>query len=129
MMTVLRSAFMTHKRRIVIRNGTVTGFADEVNFEGLTVTGLDKKRVSRVLPTGRFLRICFLVLRAVVSDESKAATWTRLWRCQWNVQIDNNSFGPFKRRSAAILFEKEFIYRQGKLGCPVQFGGSDESVD
>lgn len=117
---------MSHKRRIVIRDGTVTGFADEVNFVGLTVMGFDRKRVSRVLPTGRFQRVCFLVLRAVVSDESKAAEWTRVWRCQWNVQIDNESHGPFDSRSAAILFEKEFIYRQGKLGTPVQFGGSDE---
>ncbi len=117
---------MSHKRRIVIRNGTVTGFADEVNFAGLTVTRFDKKRVSRVLPTGRFQRGCFLMLRALVSDESKAAAWTRLWRCHWNVKIDNESHGPFESRSAAILFEKEFIYRQGKLGSPVQFGGSDE---
>lgn len=128
-MTEQRRAPMSHKRRIVIRNGTVTGFADEVNFAGLTITGFDKKRVSRVLPAGRFQRACFLVLRAVVSDESKAAAWTRLWRCQWNVQIDKETHGPFASRSAAILFEKEFIYRQGKLGCSVQFGGSDESVD
>lgn len=117
---------MSHKRRIVIRNGTVTGFADKVDFAGLTVTGLDKKRVSRVIPTGWFQRACFLLLRALDSDESKAAAWTGHWRCQWNVQIDYEKHGPFESRSAAIHFEKELIYRQGKLGCPVQFGGSVE---
>lgn len=120
---------MSHKRRIVICNGTVTGFADEVNFAGLIVTGFDKKRVSRVLPTGRFQRGCFLVLRALVNDESKAAAWTRRWRCQWNVQIDSESHGPFLSRSAAIHFEKDFIYRQGKFGSPVQLEGAIESAD
>ena len=120
---------MSHKRRIVIRNGTVTGFADEVSFAGLTVTGFDKKRVSRVLPTGRFQRGCFLVLRALVNDESKAAAWTRRWRCQWNVQIDSESHGPFLSRSAAILLEKDFIYTQGKFGSPVQLEGAIESAD
>lgn len=117
----------SHKRRIVISGGTVTGFADEVNFSGLVVTDYDKQRVSRVLPVGRWQRACFMLIRGLVPDDSRAASWTRRWTCKWVVLIDKRTHGPFDSRAAAILFEKDFIYRQGKLNNFVALEGAINS--
>ena len=103
------------KKRIVIKNGEVCGYADEVSFKGLDVQGYSKKRVSRIVPTNGFLMIAFYVIRGLCSDESKVAAWTRVWRCQWKVLIDGKSYGPFSSRSDAIAFEKDEIYKQGKF--------------
>ncbi|EHY9845546.1 MULTISPECIES: hypothetical protein [Vibrio] len=103
------------KKRIVIKQGEVIGFADEVSFEGLTLESYDKKRVSRIVPTNYWLMLLFCALRAICTDESKLAKWTREWSCNWKVIIDDEQFGPFKDRSIAIDFEKEKIYGQGKL--------------
>lgn len=102
-------------RRIFIKHGQVTGFADEVCFEGLTVVDFKRTRVSRVVPARWPLRIVFVAIRALVSDQSAAANWTRRWRCDWDVIIDGACRGPFPARSAAIDFEKVEIYRLGKL--------------
>ena len=103
------------KKRIVIKNGEVCGFADEVSFKGLDVQEYSKKRVSRIVPTNGFLMVAFYVIRGLCSDESKIAAWTRVWRCQWKVLIDGKSYGPFSSRADAIAFEKDEIYKQGKF--------------
>ncbi|MCQ9090675.1 hypothetical protein [Vibrio alginolyticus] len=103
------------KKRIVIKQGEVIGFADEVSFEGLTLEIYDKKRVSKIVPTNFFLMLAFYALRLVCSDNSKLAGWTRVWRCSWKVVIDGEEFGPFQKRIDAINFEKDKIYEQGKL--------------
>lgn len=103
-------------KRIVIKNGVVTGFADEVSFEGLNVISFSKKRVSHVIPQAIPLRLAFNVLRAVFQEHSTVASWTRKWKCNWIVRIDGEQFGPFTDRRQAIQFEKQKIYSQGKLG-------------
>lgn len=107
------------KKRITIKNGEVLGFADEVSFKGLDVQQYSKKRVSRIVPTNGLLMIAFYIIRALWSNESKIAAWTRTWPCQWKVLIDGKDYGPFSSRIDAIAFEKEEIYKQGKLftGC------------
>lgn len=103
------------KKRIIIKNGVVCGFADEISFKGLEVQKHCKIRVSRIVPTSFFLMIAFYAVRGICSDESRLAAWTRVWRCQWKVLIDGNSYGPFESREDAITFEKDEIYKQGKF--------------
>lgn len=103
------------KKRIVIKNGEICGFADEVNFSGLNVKSLIKQRVSRIVPKNPFLKIAFYVIRFLAADTSRIAAWTRKWPCQWLVLIDLNTYGPFSNRQDAITFEKDIIYTQGKL--------------
>ncbi|AKJ36878.1 hypothetical protein U876_23830 [Aeromonas hydrophila NJ-35] len=103
------------KKRIVIKGGEVCGFVDEVSFRGLDVQVFSQQRVSRIVPTSWLLMSAFLVIRKLCSDDSKLAAWTRRWGCEWKVLIDGKTYGPFQSRSAAILFEKDKIYQQGKL--------------
>ncbi|HFZ8522914.1 hypothetical protein ACSZNZ_17845 [Aeromonas caviae] len=103
------------KKRIVIKGGEVCGFADEVSFLGLDVQAFSQQRVSRIVPTSFLLMAAFLVIRKMCPDKSKLAAWTRRWGCKWKVLIDGETYGPFQCRAAAIEFEKEKIYQQGKL--------------
>lgn len=103
------------KKRIVISRGQVSGFADDISFDGLEVSEYRKTRVSRVVPTEAVARLLFDTVRACCSDQSSMAAWTRGWKCQWRVVIDGECYGPFADRPAAIAFEKELIYQQGKL--------------
>lgn len=68
-----------------------------------------EKRVSRIVPKNWFLRVFFLVLRRLFSDDGKIAEWTRRWRCKWVVVIDGMVVGEFENRRQAILFEKKLI--------------------
>ena len=43
------------------------------------------KRASHVEPDTFWLRVAFHILRAVVSDKSRIAEWTRCWTCMWRV--------------------------------------------
>ena len=103
------------KKRIVIKNGEVCGFADEVSFKGLDLQEYSKQRVSRIVPTSFLLMFSFYAIRWLCSDESRMAAWTRRWPCQWKVLIDRKSYGPFPCRDDAIAFEKEEIFKQGKM--------------
>ena len=102
-------------KRIIIKNGVVSGFADEVSFEGVQLLDYQKKRVSRIVPVSLTLRLAFYFIRTIFSDESFMAAWTRGWQCSWLVLIDKEKYGPFKSRGKAIQFEKQKIYAQGKL--------------
>ncbi|RJX82292.1 hypothetical protein [Pseudomonas sp. LS-2] len=110
---------MSHKRRIVIKNGVVAGFADELSLEGLDVREYAKNRVSHVVPRRWPLRMAFAVLRGLVADKSRIASWTRTWNCDWTVIIKDEAFGPFTMRERAIEFEKKHIYQQGALNGAV----------
>lgn len=100
-------------KRIVIKNGIVSGFADEVSFKGLDVIDYEKKRVSHIVPVPIAKRIAFNVIRAVFPEQSNIAEWTRHWACSWLVIIDRKYYGPFDDRQEAIRFEKQKIYEQG----------------
>lgn len=107
---------MTNRRkRIVIKGNQVSGFADEVSFDGLDLDQVEQRRVSRIVPIRLLLRAAFYLLRALVPDDSRLAAWTRRWRCQWQVVIDGETFGPYTSRDDAIAFEKQEIYRQGTV--------------
>ena len=117
------------KKRIVIKNGEVCGFANEVSFKGLDVQGYSKKRVSRIVPTNGFLMIAFYVIRGLCSDESKVAAWTRVWRCQWKVLIDGKEIGIYLIDGeyyaledvcphAYALLSQGFV-EDGKVECPL----------
>lgn len=96
-------------RVINIKNNIISGFADEVDFQGLDLLKFDKIRVSKILPVNNFKRILFVLIRIFVNDNSKFAAWTRKWSCPWNVVIGSVSYGPFQSRVEAITFEKNFI--------------------
>lgn len=102
-------------KRLLIQNGIVTGFSDEIAVQGLSINTVSKVRVSHILPCSFFARILFILIRSVVSDESALASWTRLWRCKWLVKIDGVNYGSFASRVDAITFEKNKIYEMGKF--------------
>lgn len=102
-------------KRIIIKNGQVTGFIDEVSFAGLDVIKQETVRVSHVIPENRVLACAFRLIRAVSNDKSRLSNWTRTWSCNWLVVIDGQRYGSFSEREAAIKFEKQKIYEQGKL--------------
>lgn len=102
-------------KRLLIQNGIVTGFSDEIAVQGLSIDTVSKVRVSHILPCSLFARILFILIRSVVSDDSALASWTRLWRCTWFVKIDSVNYGCFTSRADAIAFEKNKIYEMGKL--------------
>src|SRR5271166_5333938 len=66
------------------------------------------RRASHVVPMDPCLRILFQTLRAVCSDDSEAAKWTRTWGCRWQVDLSPVN-GPcylgFLNRDEAIEFE------------------------
>lgn len=99
-------------QRIIIKNGCAAGFADELR---LPLIDAEKQRVSVIVPRNLVLRVLFVVLRALVSDESRIAEWTRHWDCDWDVVIDGEHHGPFADRQEAVRFEKDLIQASGKI--------------
>ncbi len=78
--------------------------------------GGTKTRISRIEPCNAFRRIAFLLIRQCVSDDSRAAAWTRRWRGPWRVRFLNkeHSFGDasgFSDRSVALAYEQQFAAR------------------
>ncbi|EMM5101200.1 hypothetical protein ACK249_005735 [Pseudomonas aeruginosa] len=110
-----RTAAVRCPRRIVVKDGVVCGFHDEVNFEGLTLESYEKKRVSKIIPDNLCLRVCFYILRIGFGEVGIVSDWTRGWRCTWLLVVDAESKGRFHDRQEAIRFEKELIFQQGKL--------------
>lgn len=94
---------------ISIKNSMISGFADEVDFQGLDLIKFEKIRVSKILPVNNIKRFLFILIRILVNDNSKFSAWTRNWICPWNVVIGSISYGPFQSRTEAINFEKDFI--------------------
>lgn len=103
---------MKSVQRIVIKNGFAAGFADELR---LPLEAAEKRRVSVIEPVSFLPRALFRAIRLIVSDESRAAEWTRRWRCDWRVKIGENVHGPFVDRAAAIRYEKFLIQRSGMV--------------
>ncbi|MGI9292942.1 MAG: hypothetical protein ACR2PS_03085 [Pseudomonadales bacterium] len=95
------------KLRIVIHEGMVGAFADEIIP---TISIQDTRRVSRILPVNWWIYIAFRVLRRCVIDDSLVAAWTRTWRCRWYVEIlGKRHTTVFTTRAAAIDYEKQCI--------------------
>jgi hypothetical protein len=88
--------------------GNVRKIADERDSE-LYGSG-STRRASHVEPTNRVLRWIFHFIRTRVADESRAATFTRLWPCTWRARIFSGpTLGPFKNRAKAIEAEHEWL--------------------
>lgn len=106
-------------KRIVIKNGTITGFADDIENLGIKLNNAKQKRVSIIVPQNGILRWLFTKIRAHVSDSSLVASMSRMFPCKWVAVIDGKQSVPFNSRHAAIEYEKQIIYKQGKLHRPI----------
>lgn len=102
-------------KRLMIKDGVVHGFEDEICFPATEHKILSRRRVSRVVPAGSIARVLFRGLRLVFSDNSWVAQQTRRWRGQWLVEIGDEWFGPFIDRPTAIAFEKEKVFLLGLM--------------
>jgi hypothetical protein len=102
-------------RRIVVKDGVVCDFTNEVNFEGLTLESYEKKTCIKIIPSNLCLRVCFYILRIGFGEAGIVSDWTRSWRCIWLLVVDAESKGRFYDRQEAIRVEKELIFQQGKL--------------
>jgi hypothetical protein len=58
-----------------------TDSADIFMELGKTIT----KRASHVEPATFWARVAFHILRALVTDDSDVAAWTREWKCAWRI--------------------------------------------
>lgn len=71
-----------------------------------------KQRVSHVLPENTIQRIAFRIIRWLVKDESKAAEWTRNWKCTWYSDLSpvkGPTFRGFTDRKKAIEAEVDWL--------------------
>ena len=74
---------------------------------------LPRIRASHVYPDNWVLRLVFRVVRALVSDDSQTAQWTRNWNCLW--LVDTSPLGGgilegrWRNRNEAIDAEVEAI--------------------
>ena len=93
-------------RRVVIKDGIVAGFVDEV---ALPLRDVETVRVSWVVPADPMLRVLFSLLRFCAGESGQVAAWTRSWRCDWLVEVQGETHGPFKDRLEAIRFEKRRV--------------------
>ncbi len=91
------------------KQGNIKTFKGDFELE---MKDRKETRVSRIVPRNPLLRVFFLVLRSIFSDESRVANWTRRWRCEWLVVIDGKVYGTFKDRKQAIEFEKRLVIRR-----------------
>ena len=100
-----------------------TDSADIFMELGKTIT----KRASHVEPATFWARVAFHILRALVTDDSDVAAWTREWKCAWRINtkpvggpiltVDDVGMGylrgdeiaEFSNRSEAITAEIEFL--------------------
>jgi hypothetical protein len=53
----------------------------------LNMTNSPSHRASHVEPVNPALRLIFHAVRAMVSDDSRIAAWTRTWGCTWRVNM------------------------------------------
>ena len=53
----------------------------------LNLTDSPSSRASHVLPCNLALRLAFRAIRALVSDDSRLAQWTRTWGCKWLIDM------------------------------------------
>ena len=103
--------------QLKIKNGTITGFKDEIEDikSALNLDEISTKRVSHIYPVNPFLKVVFIFLRSIFSDNGKVAEWTRNWKCFWTIYIPKRGYyGVFKNRAEAIKVEKELIWQSMK---------------
>ena len=109
-MATERSRRVAH--RFLFRNGTITGFVDELAIAGVDIEILDRKRVARVCPSNPVLRKLFLAIRSFVDDGSALAEWTRRWPVAWSICAKGRAVGRFRNRAEAIRVEKRLFAKR-----------------
>jgi len=68
------------------------------------------RRASHVEPVRWWRRVTFRIVRAIVSDVSRMADWTRGWHCDWQANIIGGPIlGPFSDRGNAIKAEVAWL--------------------
>jgi hypothetical protein len=74
---------------------------------------VESRRASHVYPGNPVLRLIFRAVRALVSDDSRIAAWTRTWPCLWRVDMRPVGAGilpvHYSNRLAAIDAEVEAL--------------------
>lgn len=98
---------------VVDRDGRVR----HLDKGGLSIPGnVTRRRASHIVPVDIWARAAFNLIRALVSDESRVAEWTRSWPCVWQVDLRLSS-GPvvsgFHSREAAVTFEESWLLANG----------------
>jgi hypothetical protein len=91
----------------------IAGHGLELSDQGQVTT----RRASHVEPVNVLARVAFHVVRAVCSDNSQLAAWTRTWGCVWRVRVLG---GPvlaagWRDREAAIAAEVAWL-EQNRFG-------------
>jgi hypothetical protein len=94
----------------IIADGKMTYLLTKAAF---VLEGAVVRRASHVEPNNFVLRLCFRVVRALCSDASRIAAWTRTWGCMWRVNMSPVGAGilpaQFSNRLAAIDAEVEAL--------------------
>lgn len=97
-------------------DGTVQSLYDnvEVMDEIMPEFGVPKvSRASHVRPLNPIKRMAFIILRKMVSDNSKVAAWTRKWKGPWVSNMKPKGgpvIGPYVTRKEAIDAEKVWLW-------------------
>lgn len=94
----------------IMRTGELR-FIEKPETATLCRIGLSaRQRISYVEPVNAIIRVAFTVLRRIVSDDSRAAAWSRKWKCRWRVRMIQSKvvFGCFVDRDEAIAAEVKY---------------------
>jgi hypothetical protein len=101
---------MQNEVTFIIADGRMTYLLTKAapRLEGAVV-----RRASHVEPVSLVLRLIFHAVRSLVADDSRIASWTRLWPCAWRVNMApvGGSILPvhYSNRLAAIDAEVEAL--------------------
>ena len=76
-------------------------------------------RASHVLPDSLALRLAFRGVRALVSDDSRIAAWSRTWPCRWMVDMSPVGGG--------VLRWSDLPHAVALFG-PAQYWGGNETA-
>jgi hypothetical protein len=75
---------MQNEVTFIIADGRMTYLLTKAapRIEGAVI-----RRASFVEPVNVYLRLTFHAIRKLVIDDSQIAAWTRLWNCEWRVNM------------------------------------------
>lgn len=100
------------KHLIVIERGSIKALYTPELKAYAEQNGAEVRRATWVEPDAWLLRWVFRLIRKRVSDASRAAAWTRTWKCRWRANLALSGgpvIGPFESREAAIAAEIEWL--------------------
>lgn len=103
---------------VVIENGRVKALYTSSLKPYAEQNGAEVRRATWIEPNVWLYRWVFRLIRACVSDDSRAAAWTRKWRCCWRANLKLSGgpvIGPFESRQAAIAAETKWLTQKWLL--------------